>query len=125
MKLKNILSIATIATLLAACGQHLTVPSDAKMEARLPKIYPDYTEVTIPANICPMNFIVQEGESEVRARFTFPGGEYIYGEEQKILIDETQCKSKGVHGGAPFHEGRRDGELSRTYACGGRGSRRG
>lgn len=90
MKLKNILSIATIATLLTACGQHLTVPSNVQMVSRLPKIYPDYTEVTIPANICPMNFAVQEGESEVRARFTFPGGEYIYGENQKILIDETQ-----------------------------------
>lgn len=90
MKLKNILLIATIAILLAACGQHLTVPSDVQMESRLPKIYPDYTEVTIPANICPMNFIVQEGESEVRARLTYPGGEYIYGEGQKVLIDETQ-----------------------------------
>ena len=90
MKLKNILSIVTITALLVSCGQHLTVPSDVQMESRLPKIYPDYTEVTIPANICPMNFIVQEGESEVRARLTFPGGEYIYGEGQKILIDETQ-----------------------------------
>ena len=90
MKLKNILSIVTIAALLVSCGQHLTVPSDVQRESRLPKIYPDYTEMTIPANICPMNFIVQEGESEVRARLTFPGGEYIYGEGQKILIDETQ-----------------------------------
>jgi len=90
MKLKNILSIVTITTLLAACGQHLTVPSDAKMESRLPKIYPDYTEVTIPANICPMNFIVQEGETEVRARLTYPDGEFIYGEGQKVQIDENQ-----------------------------------
>ena len=90
MKLKNILLIATISTLLAACGQHLTVPADVKMEERLPRIYPDYTEVTIPANICPMNFVVQEGESEVRARLTFPDGEYIYGEGQNILIDEGQ-----------------------------------
>lgn len=90
MKLRNILPIAIFATLLAACGQHLTVPSNVQMESRLPKIYPDYTEVTIPANICPMNFIVQEGESEAVARLTFPGGEYIYGEGQKILIDEEQ-----------------------------------
>ena len=90
MKLRNILLIATIATLLAACGEHLTVPTNVQMESRLPKIYPDYTEVTIPANICPMNFIVQEGESEVIARLTYPGGEYLYGEGQKVLIDETQ-----------------------------------
>ena len=75
-----------------ACGQHLTVPSDVTMESRLPKIYPDYTEVTIPVNICPLNFAVQEGETDAMARFTFPGGEFIYGEGQKVLIDEEQWK---------------------------------
>ena len=89
MKLKNILSIAVMATLLVAC-KHLDVPSDAQMESRLPKIYPDYTEVTVPANICPMNFAVQEGESETIARLTSPGGTYIYGDNQKVLIDETE-----------------------------------
>ncbi len=79
-----------IAILMAACGQHLTVPTDVTMENRLPHIYPDYTEVTIPANICPMNFIVQEGETDAMARLTYPGGEYIYGEGQKVLIDEEQ-----------------------------------
>lgn len=89
MKLKNILSIAVMATLLVAC-KHLDVPSDAQMESRLPKIYPDYTEVMVPANICPMNFAVQEGESETIARLTSPGGTYIYGDNQKVLIDETE-----------------------------------
>ena len=90
MKLKNYLSIVSIAALLVACGQHLNVPTNVTMENRLPSIYPDYTEVTIPANICPMNFIVQEGETEAMARLTYPGGEFIYGEGQKILIDEEQ-----------------------------------
>lgn len=89
MKLKNILSIAVMATSLVAC-KHLDVPSDAQMESRLPKIYPDYTEVMVPANICPMNFAVQEGESETIARLTSPGGTYIYGDNQKVLIDETE-----------------------------------
>ncbi len=90
MKLKKILSIATMVILLASCGQHPTVPSNVTMESRLPKIYPDYTEVTIPVNICPLNFAVQEGETDAIARFTFPGGEFIYGEGQKVLIDEEQ-----------------------------------
>ena len=91
MKLKNILSIAAMAALLVAC-RHLEVPSNAQMESRLPKIYPDYTEVTVPANICPMNFAVEEGESETVARLTFPGGSYIYGDKQKVLIDEMEWK---------------------------------
>ncbi len=91
MKLKNTLSIAVMAALLVAC-RHLDVPSDAQMESRLPKIYPDYTEVTVPANICPLNFAVLEDESETVARLTFPGGAYIYGKNQKILIDEMEWK---------------------------------
>lgn len=90
MKLNKFLSIALAAVLLAACT-HLTVPDNAKQEARLPRIYPDYTEVTIPCNLCPINFAVQEGASEVVAKFTCPdGGEYIYGEEQNVLIDEVE-----------------------------------
>lgn len=77
--------------MLIACNRP-TVPTDAKQESRLPRIYPDYTEVTIPFNICPLNFAVQEGASEVVARLTYPGGEMTYGKDQKVLIDEEEWK---------------------------------
>ena len=91
MKLHNILSACAIALIIAACG-HPSVPTDAKQESRLPKIYPDYTEVTIPCNICPLNFAVQEGATEAVARLTYPGGELTYGEDCNILIDESEWK---------------------------------
>ncbi|MBQ0022338.1 MAG: PD40 domain-containing protein [Prevotellaceae bacterium] len=91
MKLRNILSACAIALIIAACG-HPSVPTDAKQESRLPKIYPDYTEVTIPCNICPLNFAVQEGATEAVARLTYPGGELTYGEDCNILIDESEWK---------------------------------
>lgn len=89
MKLKKILSLTALVALLASCT-HPTVPTDAQAESRLPRIFPDYTEVTIPCNISPMNFSVQEGASEVVARLSFPGGEYTYGEGQKVQIDEQE-----------------------------------
>ena len=87
--MKKFLSIAIAAVLLAACN-HPTVPTNAKQEGRLPKIYPDYTDVTIPCNICPLNFAVQEGASEVVAKFTDPEGEHVFGSGQKVLIDEDE-----------------------------------
>ncbi len=91
MKIHHILSILAFAAIVASCG-HPSVPTNAQKESRLPNIFPDYTEVTIPCNICPLNFAVREGASEVVAKFTYPGGEQIYGEEQKVLIDEQEWK---------------------------------
>ena len=93
MKTKNILYVLTLAVIMASCTGHPSVPSNAQKESRLPKIYPDYTEVTIPSNICPMNFAVQEGATDVVARLTYPDGEQTYGDGQKVIIDEEEWKS--------------------------------
>lgn len=89
--MKKFLFILATAAIWAAC-HHPAVPTDAQKESRLPHIYPDYTEVTIPCNICPLNFAVQEGADEVVARFAYPGGEMTYGEGEKVLIDEEEWK---------------------------------
>ncbi|MBQ6965755.1 MAG: PD40 domain-containing protein [Bacteroidaceae bacterium] len=89
--MKKFLYIAAVAAMMVACGRP-TVPTNAQKESRLPNIYPDYTDVTIPFNICPLNFAVREGASEVVARFTYPGGEHTYGENQKVLIDMEEWK---------------------------------
>ncbi len=91
MKFRNIISACALAFILGACG-HPSIPTDAKQESRLPNIYPDYTEVTIPSNICPMNFAVMEDATEAVARLTYTGGELTYGEGTKILIDESEWK---------------------------------
>lgn len=91
MKFRNIISACALAFILGACG-HPSIPTDAKQESRLPNIYPDYTEVTIPSNICPMNFAVMEDATEAVARLTYAGGEGTYGEGTKILIDESEWK---------------------------------
>ncbi|MCH5175014.1 MAG: PD40 domain-containing protein [Prevotellaceae bacterium] len=90
MKTKNILYTLALAVIMASCTGHPSVPTDAQRESRLPKIFPDYTEVTIPSNICPMNFAVQEGATDVVARLTYPNGEITYGDGQKVIIDEEE-----------------------------------
>ncbi len=92
MNFRTLISIVALAVIMTACN-HPTIPTNAQQESRLPRIYPDYTEVTIPCNICPLNFAVQEGESEVVAKFTYPGGENLYGEEQNVLIDEEDWQN--------------------------------
>ena len=91
INMKHILIMGMIVCMLGACT-HLVVPENAQQEARQPRIYPDYTDVTIPYNICPLNFAVQEDAEEVVARLTYPGGEFIYGEEDKVLIDEDEWR---------------------------------
>lgn len=92
MKIKSIITTLGLIALLAACN-HPDVPTGAQQESRLPRIYPDYTEVTIPYNICPLNFAVQEGAEEVVANLKYPGGELTYGKEQKVQIDEDEWKN--------------------------------
>lgn len=91
MKFLNISFIVALVAFIVSCD-HPQVPTDAQKEARLPHIYPDYTEVTIPCNICPLNFSVHEGASAVVAKLTYPNGELTYGQDEKVLIDEDEWK---------------------------------
>lgn len=78
---------------LSSCSSTPSVPTSYQTEARLPKIFPDYTDVTIPCNIAPMNFAVQEGAEKVVARLTTPAGEFTYGEGANVIIDEAEWKT--------------------------------
>ena len=56
--MKKILYTFISALLLVACTTETV--SDARQENVLPQIYPDYTGVTIPANIAPLNFCMAD-----------------------------------------------------------------
>lgn len=79
--------------MLCSCG-HPDVPADAKKANALPAIYPDYTDVTMPANICPPNFMMKGTDAspvtEMVARLTIGDKSYTYGEENKVIIDEDE-----------------------------------
>jgi Tol biopolymer transport system component len=91
MRLRFFTLYTSLLTLLLLCAcSHPSVPSDYTQENRLPHIMPDYTDVVIPANLCPTNFSVKEGTREVVARLTAGGASYTYGDDNNIIIDQDE-----------------------------------
>ena len=76
----------------AACTSHPDVPSGAKSVGKLPQIYPDYCNVTVPCNIAPLNFMLpNEVYDECVARITTPdGNSQTYGDGHKVIIPEDE-----------------------------------
>ena len=58
--MKKILYILLLTSLMACTTEAV---KDAKQEAALPQIYPDYIGVTIPVNIAPLNFSIADEEA--------------------------------------------------------------
>lgn len=70
------------ALMLTACGKQ--VPTVFSQSGKMPSIYPDYTNVTIPVNIAPLTFQLEETADEVIARFSVDGEEMICGGNQVV-----------------------------------------
>lgn len=60
--------------LLTACTAKL--PEEYTENGRRPRIYPDYTEVTVPSNIAPLHFLVKEAVDQCVTRLSWKGGEW-------------------------------------------------
>ena len=96
MKLhKFILFSFTGVILLAACSTNLPTEYDEKDE--LPKIYPDYVDVTIPANIAPLTFELDEEADGMIARYQKDGVEVIC--EDKMQPSKSQWKQLTAQAG--------------------------
>ena len=63
---KHLLYIVCCCWLAVACGP--SVPDTFTDNDRLPRIYPDYVEVTIPVNIAPLTFQLDEPATRQAAR---------------------------------------------------------
>ena len=73
--MKHLLYIVCCCWLAVACGP--SVPDTFTDSDRLPRIYPDYVEVTIPVNIAPLTFQLDEQADEMVARYTAGGEEIV------------------------------------------------
>ena len=78
--------------LLASCASRPDVPSSSKETKRLPAIFPDYCNVTVPYNIAPLNFMLPADEFEACvARVSTPDGQQqTYGNGVKVQIPEEE-----------------------------------
>ena len=71
---------------LVSCGTKLPTEYDEK--DALPKIYPDYVNVTIPVNIAPLTFELDEEADEMVARYKFGDIEIICADKMQPCIDD-------------------------------------
>lgn len=88
MKKHTILAVL-IVTLLAACGPQ--IPASFTEADMTPKIYPDYVDVTIPVNIAPLTFELDEEADEMVARYSAPDGngqEIVCADKMQPDIDD-------------------------------------
>jgi hypothetical protein len=61
---------------------------------RIPPIKPDYTRITIPPNIAPLNFFIQDSSSTCVAEIKSVKGSALtaWGKKGRVLVDEKQWK---------------------------------
>lgn len=71
----------------AACSP--TVPSEYSETGKLPSVYPDYVDVTVPCNIAPLTFRIESDADDFVTRFT-SGKESALaaGQEVSLPIDD-------------------------------------
>ena len=77
--------ISILALLLTACDA-AQIPDTFVQADHQPAIYPDYAEVTVPVNIAPLTFELEDSCDDVVARFSFEGEEIVYGNEMVVHV---------------------------------------
>lgn len=74
------------AFLLGGCTKQATLPTQYSESNQSAQIYPDYQNVTIPYNIAPLDFYIDQEAEEYAISITSSGKEWIYG-ERSVIID--------------------------------------
>ena len=75
--MRQYIYIMVAALALTAC--QTSVPESYTQKDELPAIYPDYTDVTIPVNIAPLTFMLEQQADEVVARLSYGDEEMVCG----------------------------------------------
>lgn len=90
--IKKLLLGATLMLCMIAC--EVKIPDNARKAGALPDIFPDYTEVTIPANIAPLRFMLKDFKGEAVCRLRC-GDELLIesSDNGKFLFDEDEWKA--------------------------------
>ncbi|MCR4700131.1 MAG: hypothetical protein K5757_04165 [Bacteroidaceae bacterium] len=89
MEFQNFRSAAHLlvcALMIGACTSLPRVPENCQVTGEDARIWPDYTGVTVPSNIAPLNFVVKDAD-ECVARFSHGGKTMECGGSGQIEID--------------------------------------
>ena len=87
MKQNRVFATLAAVLLLTACGGP-SVPTFYTESSLLPNIYPDYTEVTIPVNIAPLTFELDEPADEMIARYAVGNLEVVCADKMQPSLDD-------------------------------------
>ena len=87
--------LAVAVFVLTACGG-ASVPEKYTDSKKLPEIYPDYTEVTVPVNIAPLSMELMQQADNVVTRYSFNTEEIVCGGKRAMpdLDDWHQLAAK-------------------------------
>ncbi|MFH1195864.1 MAG: hypothetical protein V1720_09115 [bacterium] len=85
-RIKKFVTIILIAILTISCSTRKDIPN-AKEEARLPIINPDYTGIVIPPNCSPLNFSIKEKGENFLVQISSKHGEPIQVEDNSGQIN--------------------------------------
>jgi hypothetical protein len=81
-----------------ACGPK--IPAAYTDSDALPRIYPDYREVTIPVNIAPLTFELDEEADEMVARYKVGDQEIVCADKMQPDMDDWRSMIDKAKGGA-------------------------
>ena len=98
MRIRNILYIGLCLAMMGCSGP--SVPEVFTESKDLPKIYPDYTNVTIPMNIAPLTFELDEAVDEMIARYAAGDKEIVCEGKAQPLMDDWRMLTEKAKGGA-------------------------
>lgn len=87
MKLKTVTYCFVLFAFLSACNN---TPENVQQSNQHPNIYPDYTDVTIPENIAPLNFLLRDSVEKTVATFEGKETSLTISGKQKIQIPEKK-----------------------------------
>ena len=99
MKQNRVFAALAAVLLLTACGGP-SVPTSYTESSLLPNIYPDYTEVTIPVNIAPLTFELDEPADEMIARYAVGNLEVVCADKMQPSLDDWREMTTAAKGAA-------------------------
>ena len=87
--MQNVVRLLILTAMLLAVASCRTWQEPAGSSDACPDIFPDYSEVTIPSNIAPMNFMVEDAMN-IQASFMVDGKRFVdaVGRDGVISISE-------------------------------------
>ena len=98
MKTRNILILGSVLALVGCGGP--SVPEVFTEGKTLPKIYPDYTDVTVPVNIAPLTFELDDAADGMIARYAAGDEEIVCEGKAQPEEDEWRSLARKACGGA-------------------------